>query len=785
MDYALDAGEISLFGVATQEPDIKTIFKNQQFTIDVAVEWAVLDAPVTSSNTIFWESFINGVSVGTGNVTLDSRQLPTSISTATTSFSGSGLTTISTTLTLDDTTIEASRVYQSMAPGASIVPLLVILGLAVTTHMVELSLGLGVFVGACMITGTIIDGFKETLERYILGALSNVNHGYVYLFTLFLSGLVSMIEKSGGLLGLAHSISKYATTSRSAQAATFITGCLIFFDDYANCLIAGSTMRRLNDSLGVSRQKLAFIVDATAAPIASLIPISSWVGFEVGLIQEELNRIVLLEGTENLSIDTSGFAVFLQSIKYRYYPIFMLMLIPLMIYFKRDYGPMLKAERLTFVYGRTDGGDGAFAGAKLVGDGNDPNPDTPQKWWNMAIPIVMLVVYIFYLLVKTGDDGSGEQAFIDKIEGSDSYVALLWGTMAGVLTAQLLYMIQFKYEGNIVLPFSRTLFSSPGATLKGALVGLIKNDTEEETYPHVILTVREGVDSFLHGLAKIFPALVVLTLAWSAGAMMTDVGAGRLFSDLIVNSGLPYTSLPSLSFIISLFMALATGSSWATMTIMFPLILVPTYVASNGDPIIFYATTAGILSGSVAGDHMSPISDTTVLSAMASECDLMAHVSTQIVYALTIVLISVLCGTVPVGREAYPNGVGILLGLVGVLVVVFGLGVPVVSKTGRWPIFMSLYLRFRPDPEMAQISEDTIKYFNGEMPEAYSKGKLDHESEEDSDPVGDDPEKEIEMADDSGVADDSVMDYLEEESPLTKKEDSVMDSQVSNVSVEA
>jgi Na+/H+ antiporter NhaC len=187
-------------------------------------------------------------------------------------------------------------------------------------------------------------------------------------------------------------ISVYATTARSGQAACFCVGILIFFDDYANCLLAGKSLRPLLDTLFVSREKLAFIVDATAAPIASISPVSSWVGFEIGLIQAEIDRIIELQGTDDIGIRTSGFAVFLQSIKYRYYPIFMLIMIMTLIFSQRDIGGMLVAERKTRVYKRVDGGDKATD--KHEGESseeNQPEKDTPLGSWNMLVPILVLV----------------------------------------------------------------------------------------------------------------------------------------------------------------------------------------------------------------------------------------------------------------------------------------------------------------------------------------------------------------------------------------------------------
>ncbi len=149
--------------------------------------------------------------------------------------------------------------------------------------------------GACMIAGNINDGFKSTLDTYILGAINDEGHVFVVLFTLFLSGMVGMMQKSGGMLGFTRDVSRFATTPRLGQAACFAVGCFIFFDDYANCLLAGETMRPLLDLLSVSREKLAFLVDATAAPVASISPVSSWVGFEVDLIQQEIDKIIEIE----------------------------------------------------------------------------------------------------------------------------------------------------------------------------------------------------------------------------------------------------------------------------------------------------------------------------------------------------------------------------------------------------------------------------------------------------------------------------------------------------------
>ena len=402
-----------------------------------------------------------------------------------------------------------------------------------------------------------------------------------------------------------------------------------------------------------------------------------------------------------------------------------------MIWSQRDFGPMLIAERKAQVYQRTDGGEGKGPGSKGADDDekkeNAPRPDTPKKAWNMAIPIVLLVFFIFYLLVQTGDDGSGTQDFMDKIEASDSYAALLWGTMAATSISLLLYLVQIVQHGELVLPsvaVAKSCFSKGEQLDDGDNAeersGKVDESSEEDALigsekPRSLMSLYESVEAFLFGMSRIFPALIVLTLAWASGAIMIAVGADRLFSRWITE-GISPESLPTLSFVISGFMALATGTSWGTMTILFPLICVPTYQVSGGDPTIFYATVAGILSGSVAGDHMSPISDTSVLSALACDCELLAHVSTQAPYAFTISLISILFGTLPIGRDTWPNIVGILLGAVAVLLVVYAIGVPIMSPTGRYDPFTWLLLRCKgKNSDLYDLQDDTVKSVEGSL----------------------------------------------------------------------
>lgn len=615
----------------------------------------------------------------------------------------------------------------------SLVPLIVVLFMGMTTGMVELTLFFGIFVGACMVKGNVEEGFKSTLETYILNALEDIWHGYVYLFTFFIAGFTAMLQKSGGLNGFANILKKYATSSMTGQLACMLAGCIIFFDDYTNCLVAGTTMRPVVDLLSISREKLAFIVDATAAPIASLVPLSSWIGFEVGLIQDEIDKIIEKTEGNELSIETTGYAVFLESIKYRYYSIFMLFFIPLLIISKRDFGPMVVAERKVVVYKRKDGGDGAAASSSEFVKGNEPSPDTPVLAMNLFVPLFFLVFFIFYILVDSGDDGTGEQSFMDKIKSSDSYVALLHGTMAAALLAAIFYIVQPKKDGKLAVP------------TPSYLLHLVSNSNETCSYPVPLMTIEDTVESFIFGMSKIFRALIVLTLAWGISAVMQDVGADKYIGKIIkedVDPGL----LPTISYIVSAFIALCIGTSWGTMGIVFPLMAVPAYEASNGDPRIFYATVAGILAGSITGVHAF-ISDTTVLSSLACECDLLAHVKTQYPYTGLVALWSVLVGTLPIGLHSnYPNGLAIFLGLVFLGISVFLLGVPVLNESGKFDIGTEIYLKFTKNHELVQLKEDTISAFKS----SGAKGALVEETSNDGDEE-DGVEKAVETSPDEGI----------------------------------
>ncbi|CAB9515490.1 Inherit from COG: Na H antiporter [Seminavis robusta] len=789
-DYTLSsdsAFEISTTDVATDIGDLKVLFNGDSVYVHVSgLEWVETDNNDTEA-VLFYETSVDGKvsSIGSYDLNTFGRQLPDKLDVGNLTVTNSGAHTVVVRLFAPNNfDLTTERTYQSYAAGVSIIPLIVVLVLAMGTQMVEFSLFVTIFIGACMVTGGIKEGFQTTLDTYILMNLADVDHAYVYLFSLFLSGLVSMMQKSGGMIGFTQWVAQYAKTPRAAQVSIFCVTLLCFFDDYTNLLLTGQSMSSLSDLMMVSKEKFTFLVDATAAPLASLTPVSSWVGFEVNLIQTELTKLIEIYGEENLTVSTSAIQVFLQSIKYRYYPIFMLFLIPTLLVLQRDFGPMLLAERRVRVHERTDGGKGHIEraeGDEGMKTENDPRTDIPYRTFNMLVPVLLLIFFIFFLMIRTGDDGSGSQSFTEKIESSDSFSALLWGTMATAIITGLMYALQIVQNGHYVLPTLPVLKSCLCGVSETEVVveednlekpsadGDVGEDEGEEMYkgeslallPEMgrarsLMSIYESVESFLFGMNRLFPALIVLTLAWATGDIMTTVGADSVAPE----------AMPTLAFVIAVIMALATGSSWSTMTILFPLIMVPTYRVAEGDELIFYATVAGVLSGSVAGDHMSPISDTTVISAMSCGCKLLNHVVTQAPYSTVIVIFCILFGTIPIGRNAMPNIVGILLALVAIILWVFFVGAPIVSPTGRYDILTELFLKCRPNPGLQELREETIKYhedkFGGDMdmgdgdePEQEGKGEgndaPEEQEEEPNKEEEDDPEKEEVPMDDNSL----------------------------------
>ena len=483
----------------------------------------------------------------------------------------------------------------------SVLPALLAIGLAFWTRNVFLSLGAALYVASCTILwmghgvglSSVYFGLGEAGD-HIYGSVSSVDNLKVTVFSLLVGATVAIMAVSGGTQGLVNALMRFARTRRSGMLATWAAGLAVFFDDYANCMIVGSGMRPLADRLKISRQKLAYIVDSTAAPIASLALISTWVGYEVSMMEKGIDQAVaagVLSAGE--AMDPYGF--FVSGIGYRFYCIFTIFFVLFVATTGRDFGPMLRVER---------------EAQSQTGGASTPDERSGRAvfaWLPLLVLIGSAMGHLYFDgLSKLIAEASGPQEFTltDIFGAADGYQAMLTASLLAVSTAALL-------------------------ALAGAGVPL-----------------KQVIGAALDGMGKMVGALAVLVLAWSLASAIDELQAGPYLKELIDGS-IPVVLFPTLVFVVSAATAFATGTSFGTMGILVPTVVFLSFSMSN-DPVLHYAASGAVLSGACWGDHCSPISDTTVLSSLGTGCDHIEHVRTQMPYALVCGLISVLLGSLPV-----------------------------------------------------------------------------------------------------------------------------------------
>jgi len=481
----------------------------------------------------------------------------------------------------------------------SLLPPLVAITLALAYRDVVLSLFVGVWLGATLLAdGNAAAGFLRVVDTYARDALTDPDKVSIILFSILLGGMVGVMSRSGGTHGVVNALAPYATTSRRAQVVTWMMGVAIFFDDYSNTLIVGNTMRPVTDRHRVSREKLAYLVDSTAAPVACIALVSTWIGYQVSLVGDALEKV---------GSHLNPFSVFLGSIPFAFYPIFGLAVTFAVAVSGRDWGPMLAAER------RARAGELMAATSQPLADyestGLAPDDDTPRRWWNAAVPVILVITTTFVGLYLTGResllaDGVASRSLSSIIGASDPFTVLLWASLIGLTSA-------------IVLAVGQRA-----------------------------LTIREALEAMINGFKSMLMAFVVLTLAWSLGQVCTDLATADFIKGA-VGPAVPPGLLPMVIFMVAAAVSFATGTSWGTMAILTPLAIPLVFHASEADPLTLSATVSAILGGSVFGDHCSPISDTTILSSMASSCDHVDHVRTQLPYALLGAGLSVFIGYLP------------------------------------------------------------------------------------------------------------------------------------------
>jgi Na+/H+ antiporter NhaC len=521
--------------------------------------------------------------------------------------------------------------YLRMIPGIlTLVPPLLAILLAIIFRQVIISLFAGIWLGATLIFGyNPFLGLLRTLDQYLVNSLANPDHAAIILFTMTLGGMTGILSRSGGTQGIVQKISKWAGHVRGGQLAAWAMGVFIFFDDYANTLIVGNTMRPITDRLRISREKLAYIVDSTAAPVTSFAIFSTWIGFELGLIQSSF---------DHLGIDRNVYMTYLQTIPFRFYSLLTLVFVFLVGLTGRDFGPMLDAEKRSQKQG------------KVLRDNASPLMDThllqmklseniPRRWYNAVIPVLVVIISTAIGLWYSGRStliaqGLENISLKDIIGATDTFSVLMWASFSGSLTAGLLVVSQ------------------------------------------KILNIRQTLDAWISGAKSMLTAIIILLFAWSIGKICEDLHTADYIIQITQNLLSPYL-LPMITFLIAAFISFATGTSWGTMSILIPIIVPMAYrftggLTSDNSTTILIGTIASVLSGSVFGDHCSPISDTTIMSSMSSGSDHIDHVRTQMPYAVFVAIIALVVGYIPAGFGLHPvfslsTGIVLLIFLLSIL----------------------------------------------------------------------------------------------------------------------
>lgn len=489
-----------------------------------------------------------------------------------------------------------------VVPGfVSVLPPLLAILIALLMRNVIPAMLLGIWCGATALhtftprgaTLGLMDGFAE----FVVGALANRDHAAIVLFSMMVGGMIGIITRNGGMAAIVRALASGASTAVRAQLAVWSMGLMIFFDDYSNTLVVGNTAKPLTDKLGVSREKLAYIVDSTAAPVVCVALITTWIGYEVGLVDAAIAEIP--------EITESAYTVFLRSIPYSFYPLLAIFFVFAVASTGRDFGPMYSAER------RARAGDSASAvsgeHSPMHGEVLEPKPDVPLRWTNAAVPLIVLIGTLVAGLFATG---SGE-SLADKIGSANAYLAMLWASLFGAMTAAIM------------------------------------------TLARRILSAQETVDAWYAGVRAMLFAMIVLVLAWALSAVTEELHTSDYLVSVLGDS-LPPQLVPATVFVLSGITAFTTGTSWGTMGILMPLVVPLCWavmqqhgLTSPEDMHILYSAIACNLAGAVWGDHCSPISDTTVLSSMASGCDHIEHVRTQMPYAMVVGTVAIGIGTIP------------------------------------------------------------------------------------------------------------------------------------------
>lgn len=510
--------------------------------------------------------------------------------------------------------------FELISTGAwSIVPPLLALALALITKEVYSSLTIGVFVGMVIYQFTLngvgvdqlVTAFTDVPNAM---ALQIADNGALLLFLALLGALTVVIATAGGSRAYAEWVSTHIKNARAAQVLTGLLGIIIFVDDYFNCLTVGAVMRPVTDRFHVSHEKLAWIIDSTAAPVCIIAPVSSWAVAVGGYLGDD------------------GFTTFVQSIPYNFYALLTIFFVFFMLITnKNDYGPMRAAE----AEAKTSE-DAAAEGGKLLeklstmglSDQAEADPDDHTN--------------LESVVTEQADIEQSASAAIDEYKGLDiSEKGKVYDLIVPILVLIFFSILGMMYTGGFFegVDFAAAVGENPvGGLCIGATVALCVAGAM--FLPRGLTTLSGFVESVSEGVRSMVGAIMILVLAWSLGGCCRYMlGTGDFVSSFLNSLGVSLAILPCIIFLVAGFIGFAMGTSWGTIALILPIVV---GVFNEGDPLFLVAVGA-TLAGAVYGDHISPISDTTILSSAGAKCNHLRHVATQLPYATTVMVVCFAC----------------------------------------------------------------------------------------------------------------------------------------------
>lgn len=512
----------------------------------------------------------------------------------------------------------------------SLFPPVFAVALAFLTGDVVLSLFAGVLAGFAMLTaiggGPLLYGTIHSTVEGVIDTASTWEKTQVLVLCVMVGGMEGVIRRSGGFEAAARKLTGKLNSRRKVNLLGQAFCTLFFFDDYANALISGPVLSPVTDRAGISREKLSYIVDSTAAPLAGIAVISSWVAVEVSVIQE---------GLDAAGVSTSAFQIFFHSIPYCFYCIFALAFILLLTFTGREYGPMLEAER------RAKSGHPVKPGTK-VGEAMESLPsteETDKAKLRIVLAFGCIALLLVFALVSIYVTGRNE-AVAEGLIAPDA--GFRFGDLSTIMGC----------ADTIQLVLEAALLCSVMAIMMGSLLGLF--------------SFSDGVMAWLEGATSLMTTIVVLVLAWALAGVVEKLGSVYFVVDAL-SGGFPVVLVPSLIFLVCCVISFAAGSygcMFMVMPMAIPIVAAVNGIAAEpaGDPFML-SCVAAVLTGGIFGDHCSPMTDCTILAALGAECETMDHVKTQMPYALTVAATSVICGTL-FTSFGLPVWAALLLGVV-------------------------------------------------------------------------------------------------------------------------